>query len=210
WQNAAHEARSLSGARVMVGWVVDFEAARKQEDIMTRKFGASINHIAWLSALTLALPAMGLWPSHAQAQVIERGVQGGVVGAIIGGVVGGVRGGVAGAIIGGIVGGGRGAGTAAAIGAGVGLVTGAAEADANARAYYDSQYYGAPPPPGGSELVYSIQTSLTRLGYDPGPPDGLYGQRTADAISQYQHANRLPVDGRPSPQLLNIMISQGG
>ena len=136
---------------------------------MTRKFGPSFNRIAWLSALTLALPAMSLWPSHAQAQVIERGVQGGVVGAIIGGIVGG----------------GRGVGTGAAIGAGVGLVTGAAEADANARAYYESQYYGAPPPPGGSELVYSIQTSLTRLGYDPGPPDGLYGQRTADAISQY-------------------------
>src|SRR4029077_517879 len=178
----------------MVGWLVDCEEARKQEDVMTRTFGPSFNRIAWLSALTLALPTMSLWPSHAQAQVIERGVQGGVVGAIIGGVVGG----------------GRGVGTGAAIGAGVGLVTGAAEADANARAFYNSQYYGAPSPPGGSELVYSIQTSLTRLGYDPGPPDGLYGQRTADAISQYQHANRLPVDGRPSPQLLNIMISQGG
>jgi Putative peptidoglycan binding domain len=189
-----NEARSLSGARVMVGWLVDFEAARKQEDVMTRKFGGSFHRIAWLSALALALPAMSLWPSYAQAQVIERGVQGGVVGAIIGGIVGG----------------GRGAGTGAAIGAGVGLVTGAAEADANARAYYESQYYGAPPPPGGSELVYNIQTSLTRLGYDPGPPDGVYGERTADAISQYQHANRLPVDGRPSPQLLNIMISQGG
>ena len=100
--------------------------------------------------------------SAAKAQVIERGVQGGVVGAIIGGIVGG----------------GRGAGTGAAIGAGVGLVTGAAEADANARAYYDSQYYGAPPPPpGGSDLVFNIQTSLARLGYDPGPPDGLYGQQ---------------------------------
>jgi hypothetical protein len=176
-----------------VGWLVDFEAARKQEDIMTRRFGASINRIAWVSALTLAVSAMSLWPSHAQAQIIERGVQGGVVGAIIGGIVGG----------------GRGAGTGAAIGAGVGLVTGAAEADANARAYYDSQYYGAPPPPSGSELVYGIP-SLARLGYDPGPADGLYGERTADAISQYQHANRLPVDGRPSPQLLNIMISQGG
>jgi hypothetical protein len=188
-----NEARLLSGARVMVGWLVDLEAARKQEDVMTRKFGGSFHRIAWLAALALALPGMSLCPSHAQAQVIERGVQGGVVGAIIGGIVGG-----------------RGAGTGAAIGAGVGLVTGAAEADANARAYYDSQYYGAPPPPGGSELVYNIQTSLARLGYDPGPPDGLYGERTADAISQYQHANRLPVDGRPSPQLLNIMISQGG
>jgi hypothetical protein len=47
------------------------------------------------------------------------------------------------------------------------------------------------------------------LGYNPGPVDGVYGQRTADAISQYQYASRLPVDGRPSPQLLNFMISQG-
>ena len=65
-----NEARSLSGARVMVGWLVDFEAARKQEDVMTRKFGGSFQRIAWLAALTLALPAMSLWPSYAQAQVI--------------------------------------------------------------------------------------------------------------------------------------------
>lgn len=162
---------------------------------MTRSFGASFQRIFWLSASLFACAVMSAWPmSVAKAQVVERGVQGGVVGAIIGGIVGG----------------GRGAGTGAAIGAGVGIVAGAAEADANARAYYESQYYGAPPPPGGSDLVFNIQTSLARLGYDPGPPDGLYGQRTADAISQYQHANRLPVDGRPSPQLLNIMISQGG
>ena len=161
---------------------------------MTRSFGLSFQHILWLLAMALALAVMSALPmSAAKAQVVERGVQGGVVGAIIGGIVGG----------------GRGVGTGAAIGAGVGIVTGAAEADANARAY-ESQYYGAPPPPGGSDLVFNIQTSLARLGYDPGPPDGLYGRRTADAISQYQHANRLPVDGRPSPQLLNIMISQGG
>lgn len=48
-----------------------------------------------------------------------------------------------------------------------------------------------------------------RLGYNPGPVDGVYGQRTADAISQHQYASRLSVDGRPSPQLLNFMISQG-
>jgi hypothetical protein len=142
-----------------------------------------------------AVAAMAAPTSPAAAQVIERGVQGGVVGAIIGGIVGG----------------GRGAGTGAAIGAGVGLVAGAAEADANAqaRAAYESQYY-APPPPGGPGLVYSIQTSLTRLGYNPGPVDGVFGQRTADAISQFQSANRIPVDGRPSPQLLSFMISQGG
>jgi hypothetical protein len=124
------------------------------------KFGGSFQRIAWLSILTFAFFVMSLWPlSTARAQVIERGVQGGVFGAIIGGIVGG----------------GRGAGTGAAIGAGIGIVTGAAEADANARATYDGPYYGAPPPPGGSDLVYNIQLSLARLGYDPGPPDGRYG-----------------------------------
>jgi hypothetical protein len=144
-----------------------------------------------VSSLTIAIT---LQAPHAHAQVIERGVQGGVVGAIIGGIVGG----------------GRGAGTGAAIGAGVGVITGAAEADANARAAYGPpQYYGPPPGPGGN-LVYDTQASLTRLGYDPGPVDGVYGQRTADAISQFQVYNRLPVDGRPSPALLNLMVQQGG
>jgi hypothetical protein len=193
----SHKARFMSEARVMIGsgGSANFQRARERGDVMTRSFGAGFQQIAWVSALTAALIVMNLLSvTAAKAQVIERGVQGGVVGAIIGGIVGG----------------GRGAGTGAAIGAGVGLVTGAAEADANARAYYDNQYNGAPPPPDGSDLVYNIQMSLTRLGYDPGPPDGQYGKRTAGAISQYQHANRLPVDGRPSPQLLNIMISQGG
>lgn len=162
---------------------------------MTRSAAASSHLIGSLPALALAiLLASTLHLNVARAQVIERGVQGGVAGAIIGGIVGG----------------GRGAGTGAAIGAGVGIITGAAEADANerARAAYEGQSYGAPP--GGSPLVYNIQASLTRLGYEPGAVDGVYGERTADAISRYQYANRLPVDGRPSPQLLNLMISQGG
>ena len=165
---------------------------------MTRELTTSAHRTPSLSALILLAGAIVIatasMPDRAQAQVIERGVQGGVVGAIIGGIVGG----------------GKGAGTGAAIGAGVGVVAGAAEADANARARaaYESQYYGPGPGPGG--LVYNIQLSLTRLGYNPGPVDGIYGRQTADAISQFQHANRLPVTGQPSPQLLNYMISQGG
>jgi hypothetical protein len=140
------------------------------------------------------LAANALWLSAASAQVVERGVQGGVVGAIIGGIVGG----------------GRGAGTGAAIGAGVGILSGAAEADANARARaaYAQPYYG-PPPGAPGNIVYDTQASLTRLGYDPGPVDGVLGQRTADAISQFQVYNHLPVDGHPSPGLLNLM-QQGG
>jgi uncharacterized protein YcfJ len=164
---------------------------------MTRNFAASASLSGVLPAMALAILAGGLFePEQARAQVVERGVEGGVIGALIGGLVGG----------------GRGAGTGAAIGAGVGIVSGAAEADANARARaaYESDYYGAPPRPGGPSLIHDIQASLARRGYDPGPVDGVYGQQTADAISQYQYANRLPVDGRASPQLLNFMISQGG
>jgi peptidoglycan hydrolase-like protein with peptidoglycan-binding domain len=121
--------------------------------------------------------------------VIERGVQGGVAGAIIGGIIGG----------------GKGAGRGAAIGAGIGVVTGAIERDNAQRAYA----YGAAPY-GGPNLVYDTQVALYQLGYDPGPPDGVYGRRTADAIAQYEYSYRLPVTGRPSPGLLNHMIRNGG
>ncbi len=154
--------------------------------------------LSMFGALAVAATTSVATIGDAKAQVIERGVQGGVVGALIGGLVGG----------------GRGAGRGAAIGAGVGLVTGAAEA--NARARYDDSYYGPPPGvrgpggPGGPGLVFGVQESLTRLGYDPGPVDGVYGYATAEAIREFQYDNRLPVDGRPSPRLLNFMISQGG
>ena len=128
-------------------------------------------------------------PNPASAQVIERGVQGGIAGAIIGGIIGG----------------GKGAGRGAAIGAGVGVVTGAIERDNIQRAYaYGGEPYGGP------NLVHDTQVALYRLGYDPGPPDGVYGRRTADAIAQYQYSNRLPVTGRPSPALLDYMMRYGG
>jgi peptidoglycan hydrolase-like protein with peptidoglycan-binding domain len=128
-------------------------------------------------------------PSPASAQVIERGIQGGVAGAIIGGIIDG----------------GKGAGRGAAIGAGIGVVTGAIERDNAQRAYA----YG-PAPYGSSNLVYDTQVALYELGYDPGPPDGVYGRRTADAIAQYEYAARLPVTGRPSQALLDHMHRYGG
>jgi peptidoglycan hydrolase-like protein with peptidoglycan-binding domain len=141
-----------------------------------------------LTIFATLVVAVALTPSTASAQVLQRGIQGGVAGAIIGGIIDG----------------GKGAGRGAAIGAGVGVVAGAIEAENNARR---SAYYGPPP---GSNLVYDTQSALLRLGYNPGPPDGVYGQRTAEAISEYQYNNRLPVDGQPSPQLLDYMIRQGG
>ena len=120
--------------------------------------------------------------------------------------VGGVLGGAAvGAIIGGAVKGGRGA----AVGAGVGAVVGGA-ASAAARSAPPPPRYGPPPPAYNGGLVYNIQISLTNLGYDPGPVDGVYGRRTADAISAYQYNNQLPVTGQPSPAVYQHMRQSGG
>lgn len=151
-------------------------------------FAGRICKLGTLFAFALLLCQASL-SSPASAQVIERGIQGGVAGAIIGGIIGG----------------GKGAGRGAAIGAGIGVVTGAIERDNAQRAYA----YGAAPY-GGPSLVYDTQVALYQLGYDPGPPDGVYGRRTADAIAQYQYAYRLPVTGRPSEGLLNHMIRNGG
>lgn len=60
-----------------------------------------------------------------------------------------------------------------------------------------------------SEVVNSIQTSLTRLGYDTGPVDGLMGSRTEAAIRVYQRDHGLLEDGRATPDLADHMWSRG-
>ncbi len=49
--------------------------------------------------------------------------------------------------------------------------------------------------------VASIQAGLLKLGYDPGPVDGIFGSRTKAAIREYQLDNGLNVTGRPSAAL---------
>lgn len=136
-------------------------------------------------ALAGAMIVAGM--ADSSAQILRRGVQGGLLGAGVGAIAGG----------------GDGAATGAAIGGAVGVAVGAAEKDANARRR-------AAPPPQSGGLVYDIQVSLHRLGYAPGPVDGQYGPRTADAIRAYQYDYRLPVTGKPSPRLYDHMRSQGG
>lgn len=53
-----------------------------------------------------------------------------------------------------------------------------------------------------SDLVAGLQRELTRIGIDPGPVDGLFGNNTAAAIRSFQEQSGLPVDGHPSKQLL--------
>lgn len=50
-------------------------------------------------------------------------------------------------------------------------------------------------------LVTDIQKGLQKLGYNPGPIDGIYGWRTQRAIRDYQKAHGLIVDGQATPSL---------
>ncbi len=49
---------------------------------------------------------------------------------------------------------------------------------------------------------------LASRGYDPGPADGLFGPRTARAISRYQQDSGIPVDGLATPALLRHLQGQ--
>jgi hypothetical protein len=65
----------------------------------------------------------------------------------------------------------------------------------------------APPPAAaqplsGRTLLAGIQRELSRLGYDPGPVDGLMGNRTRNAIRAYQQTAGMVEDGQPSTTLL--------
>lgn len=58
--------------------------------------------------------------------------------------------------------------------------------------------------------VVGIQQALEARGYRPGPADGVAGQRTRAAIRRYQSDAGLPVDGQPTPELLNRLKFVGG
>jgi hypothetical protein len=66
--------------------------------------------------------------------------------------------------------------------------------------YYDD--YGAPDTystevtaDSSDSLAMSVQDRLTRLGYSPGPVDGVIGAQTRDALADFQNDNRLPATG---------------
>lgn len=76
----------------------------------------------------------------------------------------------------------------------------------------------APPPPARpasdgavtrSQLA-EIQTILNRLNFDPGPADGLMGDKTRFAIREYQTTMGLDVTGEPSQSLLENLREVAG
>jgi len=64
----------------------------------------------------------------------------------------------------------------------------------------------APPPPqpkpATKDDIRKIQSGLARLGYRPGPADGVPGRKTIRSIRQYQKKYGLPEDGEATVALL--------
>lgn len=50
--------------------------------------------------------------------------------------------------------------------------------------------------------VVELQSRLTTLGFEPGEPDGVIGEKTRRAIREFQRSVELPADGYPDPGLL--------
>jgi localization factor PodJL len=68
----------------------------------------------------------------------------------------------------------------------------------------------ADPTTGEKALVARVQALLTDLGFDPGPADGVVGDKTRDAIRDYQNQLGLVVDGQVSTVLLSHLESVTG
>ncbi len=62
--------------------------------------------------------------------------------------------------------------------------------------------------PANSSAVNRVQSGLSRLGYDPGPVDGVMGSKTDAAIRNYQRDQKLLVDGRPTAELAQHIEEQ--
>ena len=60
---------------------------------------------------------------------------------------------------------------------------------------------------GLNQAVTNLQSQLAARGYDPGPLDGMMGERTRAAIRAYQRDRQMPVDGQVSQALVSSLAS---
>ena len=65
--------------------------------------------------------------------------------------------------------------------------------------------YSAPAYDSSESLAMSVQDQLTRLGYSPGPVDGVIGPQTQDAIVDFQNDHHLPVTGQIDTALIQAL-----
>ena len=53
--------------------------------------------------------------------------------------------------------------------------------------------------------VKAIQQALKRLGFDPGPIDGIFGQMTASAVAAFQSVSGFVTDGQAGPVTMALL-----
>jgi membrane-bound lytic murein transglycosylase B len=53
--------------------------------------------------------------------------------------------------------------------------------------------------------VEKMQELLSARGFDPGSIDGVIGSQTRQAIKEFQRTAKLPADGHPTPELLELL-----
>lgn len=158
----------------------------------------------------LGAVALGLLVAGCGTDPRERTTGGAAAGAASGAAVGAL-GGPVGALAG------------AAIGGGAGAITGAVTEpeDVNlGRPLWNDPEVRVPGgnrsgTPSSSRAAASGQTqqlqqALSQRGYDPGPIDGIFGQRTRQAVMDWQRANNMQATGRPDSQMLSSLGVSGG
>lgn len=56
------------------------------------------------------------------------------------------------------------------------------------------------------DRVMMLQEALAQLGYDVGAPDGAFGERTRDAVLQFQRNKQLQADGLVGPETFGMIL----
>jgi peptidoglycan hydrolase-like protein with peptidoglycan-binding domain len=59
-----------------------------------------------------------------------------------------------------------------------------------------------------AEQIRMAQQQLKEAGFDPGPIDGQLGQKTAQAIREYQKSNGLPATGQLDEPTKELLMTQ--
>jgi len=72
------------------------------------------------------------------------------------------------------------------------------------------QTSSSPVPEETRTLVRAVQKALTKLGYQPGQVDGVWGAATRKAIEKFEHARKLEVKGRISGRLMKELVQATG
>ncbi|MFQ5625990.1 MAG: peptidoglycan-binding protein [Methyloligellaceae bacterium] len=72
------------------------------------------------------------------------------------------------------------------------------------------QTASTPAPEETKALVEAVQKALTKLGYQPGPADGVWGAATRKAIEQFERDHGLDVKGRISGRLMKELVEATG